>query len=186
MAETLREQFDESGRRIDQVREDGTAAWTACSGRWPKPCASSSTRAAGALTRCGRTAPAGLDDLQRQVAETLREQFDERAAGALTRCVRTAPPGLDNLQRQVAETLREQFEVTGQRIDETREHLLRVEADMAVVIEQLDRERYTVFKPLLRRAYRLGAVVAMRLPGPVRRLLQRLKRRRLQGRWPCG
>ena len=75
--------------------------------------------------------------------------------------------------------MREQFEVTGQRIDETREHLLRVEADMAVVIEQLDRERYTVFKPLLRRAYRLGAAVAMRLPGPVRRLLQRLKRRLL-------
>ena len=142
VAETLREQFDESGRRIDQVREDGAA---------------------------------GLDGLQRQVAETLREQFDE-SGRRIDQVREDGAAGLDNLQRQVAETLREQFEVTGQRIDETREHLLRVEADMAVVIEQLDRERYTVFKPLLRRAYRLGAAVAMRLPGPVRRLLQRLKR----------
>ena len=131
VAETLREQFDESSRRIGQVRED--------------------------------------------VAETLREQFDE-SGRRIAQVREDAAAGLDNLQRQVAETLREQFEVTGRRIDETREHLLRVEADMAVVIEQLDRERYTVFKPLLRRAYRLGAAVAMRLPGPVRRLLQRLKR----------
>ncbi len=142
VAETLREQFDESGRRIDQVREDGTA---------------------------------GLDDLQRQVTETLREQFDE-SGRRIDQVREDGAAGLDNLQQQVAETLREQFEVTGQRIDETREHLLRVKADMAVVIEQLDRERYTVFKPLLRRAYRLGVAVAMRLPGPVRRLLQRLKR----------
>ena len=99
---------------------------------------------------------AGLDNLQRQVAETLREQFDE-SGRRIDQVREDGAAGLDNLQRQVAETLREQFEVTGQRIDETREHLLRVEADMAVVIEQLDRERYTVFKPLLRRAYRLGA-----------------------------
>ena len=50
---------------------------------------------------------------------------------------------------------------------------------MATLVEQLNRERYTVFKPLLRRAYRFGAAIAMRLPEPARRLLQRLKRRLL-------
>ena len=108
-----------------------------------------------------------INELQEQVAETLREQFD--ASGRR----------IDELQEQVAETLREQFDVTGQRIDKTREHLLQVEADMAMVIEQLNRERYTVFRPLLRWAYRLGAAATMRLPEPARRFLQRLKRRLL-------
>ena len=100
-----------------------------------------------------------------------------------------------NLQRQFAETQREQFGVTSRRIDEaqaasvaglanlqrqfaeTHEHLFRIEAEMTTVIEQLNRERYTVFKPLLRRTYRLGAAIAMRLPEPIERWLRRWKRR---------
>ena len=113
-----------------------------------------------------------------ELAATLREQL-EATGQRIDQVQEDGIAGLEDLQRQVAETQREQFDVTGQRIDETRGHLLQVEADMAMVIEQLNRERYTVFRPLLRWAYRLGAAVAMRLPGPARRFLQRLKRRLL-------
>ena len=178
VAETLREHLDESGRRIDQVREDAAAGLDGLQRQVAETLREHLDESGRRIDQVREDAAAGLDGLQRQVAETLREQFDE-SGRRIDQVREDAAAGLDGLQRQVAETLREQFEVTGQRIDETREHLLRVEADMAVVIEQLDRERYTVFKPLLRRAYRLGAAVAMRLPGPVRRLLQRLKRRLL-------
>ena len=50
---------------------------------------------------------------------------------------------------------------------------------MAALIELLNRERYTVLKPLLRRTYRFAVSVAMRLPAPMVRRLQRWKRRLL-------
>ena len=121
---------------------------------------------------------AGLANLQQQVAETLREQFAE-GSRRIDETHAASVAGLANLHWQVAETLREQFAEGSRRIDEIRGHLLRVEEDMATLVEQLNRERYTVFRPLLRRTYRFGVAVAMRLPAPVRRQLQRLKRRLL-------
>ena len=126
---------------------------------------------------------AGLSRLQQQFAETQREQFGvtsrriDEAQANLQATSRRIDEAQANLQQQFAETQREQFEMASRRIDLTYEHLLQVEAEMTTIVEQLNRERYTVFKPLLRRMYRLGAAIAMRLPGPIERWLRRWKRR---------
>lgn len=143
----------------------------------------------GQLAQSAQRSATDLLSLRTQVTATLREQFDvfgqrigelqeqvaeqfDESGRRIDQVQEDGVAGLEDLQRQVAATLREQSDVTGRR-------LLQVEADMALIVEQLNRERYTVFRPLLRRAYRLGAAVAMRLPGPARRSLQRLKRRLL-------
>ena len=71
---------------------------------------------------------------------------------------------------------RQQAEDVGLRLLEAQSTAQRIETDMTALIGLLNRERYTVLKPLLRRAYRLAVAVAMRLPAPVIQRLQRWKR----------
>ena len=83
----------------------------------------------------------------------------------------------DALQRQVADTLRAQSEATGRRIEDVQAYIHQIESDLANLMELLNQERYTVFKPLLRWTYRLAVGLAMRTPEPVQRQLRRLRRR---------
>ncbi len=135
----------------------------------------------------------GLDKLQRQFADTLHEQAEkngQRLAAAensqqgLERQLRhdidgvnqRVGEGLDNLQQQVAASLQEQFAQMSQVAERNAAELRRMQADLAILGELLNTERYTVIKPLLRRAYRLAAAFALRLPAPVQRGLRRLRR----------
>ena len=51
----------------------------------------------------------------------------------------------------------------------------RLQSAMSTLMDLLNKERFTVFKPLLRRAYRLAAALTSRLPAPLRRPLRRLR-----------
>ena len=124
VTDTLREQFNESGRRIDEAHAASVA---------------------------------GLANLQRQVTDTLTEQFNE-SGRRIDEAHAASVAGLANL--------RQQLDAAGRRIDETRTHLV-------ALVEQLNRERYTVFKPLLRWAHRLATAAARRLPTPIKGLLRR-------------
>ena len=90
---------------------------------------------------------------------------------------------LVELGNQHAAMLREQAIETGRRIDFVQSRLQRVEtdnaqahADLAVANELLNRERFTVLKPMLRKAWRLGTGMLERLPDPVEKPLRKLKR----------
>ena len=81
------------------------------------------------------------------------------------------------------EAMREQAIETGRRIDRVQHQLERVEADnararadLAIANEMLNRERFTILKPTLRKAWRIGVRTLERLPGPVEKLLRRFKR----------
>ena len=81
------------------------------------------------------------------------------------------------------DAMREQVMETGRRIDRAQHQLQRVEADntraradLAIANELLNRERFTVLKPMLRKVWRLGVRMIERLPGPVEKSLRRFKR----------
>ena len=171
--ETLREQHAETGRRI--------------------------TQAESRLGEAQRTEQAAMGaGLQKQVEETLREQHAEtgrRITQAESRLGEAQAAMGAGLQKQVEETLREQNAETGRRIEqaefslqgqlgELRTQLARLRADtdranrdLALANQLLNKERYSVFKPLLRWAYRLGVAFIARLPEPVERQLRRVKRK---------
>ena len=192
LGETLREQYAETGRRIDQAESR--------------------------LGEAQRAAQAELGSgLQRQLGETLREQHAEtgrridQVESRLGEAQQAAQAELGSgLQRQLGETLREQYAETGRRIDlaesrlgeaqraaqaelgsglqrqlgdlrtqlaKLRKDTERANEDLALANRLLNKERYSVIKPLLRRAYRLGAAVTSRLPAPVERWLRRVKRK---------
>ena len=155
VAATLRDQHEDTGRRLE---------------------------AAGAhlQRQQQRQQEESQANLQEQVAATLRDQHEDigrrlEAAGAHLQ--RQQEESQANLQEQVAATLRDQHEDTGRRLDEVQARIQQTEADLTTLTELLNQERYTVFKPLLRRAYRLGVALTLRLPGPVQRQLRRLKQR---------
>ena len=123
--------------------------------------------------------------LREQMAETLRGQFAE-----VGRRVGEAETMLSESQQKRHEALasqhREQFAEVGRRIEQVQSQLLTVEsglersrADLAFANELLNKERYSVLKPLLRRTYRFGARTVQRLPAPVEQRLRRLKRKLL-------
>ena len=60
--------------------------------------------------------------------------------------------------------------------EEARAALEHEREDIALLHQALSKEKTTVFKPLLRRVYRLGVAVTLRMPSPIRRRLIRLKR----------
>ena len=126
--------------------------------------------------------------LQDQVTGTLQEQFGalsgriEEAESRLRREQQESQAaGLARLEAQIAATLREQFAVLSGRIDEVQARSAQTRDELVLLNELLDRERFSVVKPILRRAYRLGAAVTRRMPGPVERRLRQLKRRLIPG-----
>jgi len=128
------------------------------------------------LTELGRQQNDTASDLQRQVGETLREQYEEtgrRIEGAETRlgeAQRSAHAELaSGLQRQIGEL--------GTQLAQLRADTERANEDLAFASQLLNKERYSIFKPLLRWAYRLGVAFIARLPGPVERQIRRVKRK---------
>ena len=129
---------------------------------------------------------AGLARLQEQVTGTLQEQFtalsgriDEAESRLRSEQQESGSAGLARLQEQVTGTLREQFAVLSGRIDEVQSRWMQTRQELALLNDLLNKERYTVVKPLLRRGYRLGVAIVRRMPGPVERQLRRLKQRLL-------
>ena len=131
--------------------------------------------------------------LQQQVAKTLKDQFAEtsdRILNTETRLAETLHRRQEELkgglQAQIAETGRRLAEMQALQEATTREQDLRIgrleadharaRADLAIANEMLNRERFTVLKPMLRKAWRLGVGTLERLPGPVARPLRRFKR----------
>ena len=164
------------------------------------------------LTELGRQQSSNASGLQKQVAETLREQYAEtgrrieQSESRLGEAQRAGQAALGaGLQKQFGETLREQHAETGRRMGETqrligemgrrigategrigelqsqlaalRADTERANASLAFANQLLNKERYSVFKPLVRWAYRIGVAFIARLPGPVERGLRRLKRK---------
>ncbi|MDE0001832.1 MAG: glycosyltransferase [Rhodospirillaceae bacterium] len=94
------------------------------------------------------------------------------------------------LQGLYEAAMREQSIETGRRIDRVLHQLERVEADVAQVHaenararadlatanEMLNRERFTVLKPMLRKVWRLGVRTMERLPLPAENRLRSFKR----------
>ncbi len=162
VAATLRDQHEDTGRRLEAAG------------------AHLQRQQEESQANLRRQQQEGQANLQEQVAATLRDQHEDigrrlEAAGAHLQ--RQQEESQANLQEQVAATLREQHENTGRRLDEVQARIQQTEADLTTLTELLNQERYTVFKPLLRRAYRLGVALTLRLPGPVQRQLRRLKQR---------
>ena len=171
--ETLREQQAETGRRIEQA-ESGLQKQLG-----------ETLREQQAET--GRRIEQAESGLQKQLGETLREQYAETG-----RRIEQAESGL---QKQLGETLREQQAETGRRIEQAESSLQRqlgelrtqlaelradterANRDLALANQLLNKERYSIFKPLLRWAYRLGVAFIARLPEPVERQLRRAKRK---------
>ncbi len=160
MAETLRGQFAEVGRRVGEAE----------------------TMLSESQQKRHEALASGLRE---QMAETLRGQFAE-----VGRRVGEAETMLSESQQKRHEALasqhREQFAEVGRRIEQVQSQLLTVEsglersrADLAFANELLNKERYSVLKPLLRRTYRFGARTVQRLPAPVEQRLRRLKRKLL-------
>ena len=115
-----------------------------------------------------RTA-SGLAETQRQQSEDVERRLLEVQA-QLSATQRQQSEDMGRRLLEVQESLQAQFE-------EVRSRAQRTETSMTALIELLDEERYTVLKPLLRRAYRFAVAAAMRLPAPMIRRLQHWKRR---------
>ena len=170
---TLREQQSDTGRRIDQVEARLTEAHR-------------------------QRQEAGLAGLQEQFTATLREQQSDtgrridQVEARLTEAHRQRQEaGLAGLQEQFTATLREQQSDTGRRIDqlhaglqEVQAGLERSRADLVQANELLNRERYSLLRPLLRRVYRFVSRIVDRLPAPVGQRLRRLKRKLLPSSMP--
>ena len=150
------------------------------------------------LSELGRQQASSALDLQEQLAQTLREQHAEtgrriaQAESRLGEAQRAGQAALGSgLQEQLAQTLREQHVETGRRFDgsqreigELRSQLAQLRSDtehanedLALANQLLNKERYSVLKPLLRWAYRLGVAFVARLPEPVEGWLRRAKRK---------
>ena len=129
-------------------------------------------------------------DTETRLDETLRQRQQEHTA-ALQKEFETglqaqsAETGrrLVEIGNQHVEVMREQAIETGRRIDRVQFQLQRVEADnaqahadLAVANELLNRERFTVLKPMLRKAWRLGVTILRHLPGPIEKTLRSFKR----------
>ena len=199
---TLQEQFaalsgriDETESRLRREQQEGHTAGLAglqeqVSGTLQEQFAALSGRIDETESRLRREQQeghtAGLAGLQEQVSGTLQEQFaalsgriDETESRLRREQQEGHTAGLAGLQEQVSGTLQEQFAVLSGRIDEVQSQWMQTRQELALLNDLLDRERYTVFKPLLRRAWRLGVAIAKRMPGPVERQLRRLKQRLL-------
>ena len=131
--------------------------------------------------------------LQQQLKETLQEQFAEvssRIVDTEARLAEVQKQRQDEhstaLQREFEvglQALQGQFVETNSRINQIQTELRTVEADhararadLATANQLLNRERYTVLKPMLRKAWRLGVGMTERLPDGVERQLRRFKR----------
>ena len=175
---TLREQSEESGRRLEDL------------GRRLEASQRSHSEAAAAL--------------QSQFSATLREQSEESGrrledlGRRLEASQRSHSEAAAALQSQFSATLREQSEESGRRLEDLgrrleasqRSHseaaaalqsqfsatLEELEQRMEALLKLLNRERYTIFKPLLRWSYRLAIALVMKLPVPMARYLRRWKR----------
>ena len=168
VAQSLREQFAEVTRRLEDT----------------------GVRLSESQQRRHEDFAAGL---QKQVAQSLREQFaetgrhiEETEARLAEHQRQSQTAGFAALQEQFTATLREQSTETGHRFEQVQLQLLNLEsglerslADLAFANALLNRERYSVLKPLLRRAYRLGVRMIERLPASVEQRLRRLKRKLL-------
>ena len=168
VAQSLREQFTEVTRRLEDT----------------------GVRLSESQQRRHEDFAAGL---QKQVAQSLREQFaetgrhiEETEARLAEHQRQSQTAGFAALQEQFTATLREQSTETGRRFEQFQSQLLNLEsglersrADLAFANALLNRERYSVLKPLLRRAYRLGVRMTEHLPAPVEQRLRRLKRKLL-------
>ena len=108
-----------------------------------------------------------ITELQSLQAATMREQASETDRRIME---------LQNLHEA---TMRNQATETDRRIERIQRQLERVEnarADLAIANEMLNRERFTVLKPVLRKVWRLGHRTLERLPGPVAKPLRAFKR----------
>ena len=115
-----------------------------------------------------------LDGAQRQIGDTLREQYTEmgrRILRAESRIGEAQRAGLAELEAQHAEVGR-RLDGAQRQIGETALTIRQLHADteranenLALANQLLNKERYSVFKPLLRWAYRLGIAFIVRLPG---------------------
>ncbi len=166
VTETFHEQFGEVSRRLED----------------------SETRVAEAQRRQHDELASSL---QKQVAQTLREQSDETGRrveamatqqrksqeAALAAQRESQEAGLAALQEQFAQTLREQSTRLQAQVLDVKAGLEQSRADLVLANELLNRERYSVIKPLLRRAYRLGVRSIERLPASVEQRIRRLKRK---------
>ena len=168
VADTLREQSAESGRHLLQVVERNAAV---LQGQF-----------SDALHEQWAETGSRLEVLQGQVADTLREQSAESGRHLLQVVERNAAV----LQGQFSDALRAQWAETGSRLESMNQHLdsqevelRQTQAHLVRLGELLNAERYTVFKPLLRRAYRFGVALAKRSPMPLQQGLRWLKRRLL-------
>ena len=165
LEETLREQHAETGRRL-----------------------------AKAETRISGTLGAGL---QKQLGDTLREQHAEtgrrltQAESRIGEAQRAARAEMESgFQRQQAETgqrldgAERQITELGAQLAQLRADTERANEDLALANQLLNKERYSVFKPMLRWVYRLGVAFIARLPEPVERQLRRIKRKLVRRSMP--
>ena len=111
-----------------------------------------------------------VDDASRQLQE-LSAAYEERLAE------------LDEA-RQALEDANETLRATEAALDQSEgkvDHLQRHADQLAKnyqdVVDALNRERLSILKPVLRRAYRRTKVIANKLPGPVANLGRRIKNR---------
>lgn len=164
LEKTLQEQYAETGRRIVQAESR-----------------------IGETQRKGQAALGA--DLQKQLGETLREQHAD--AG---RRIERAELRLGAAQAELGSGLQKQHADMGRRIEraesglerqigelrtqlaQLRSDTERANEDLALANQLLNKERYSVIKPLLRWVYRFGVAFISRLPGPVERQLRRAKR----------
>ena len=116
---------------------------------------------------------------QQQVAQSLKEQY-ATVVGRLEETDLRFAEG----QQQLAQSLNEQSDATGRRFEQMYAEILEIKsglqqsrADLAFANELLNRERYSVFKPVLRRAYRTSVKLIHRLPVPIQQRIRRLKRK---------
>ncbi len=133
-----------------------------------------STRILDTETRLNET----LQKRQEELHQTLQMRQEE-----LNQTLHRHQETLHNRQQELHALLQEQSAETGRRIDRVQQHLDRTDADLArartdllVANEMLNRERFTVLKPLLRKAWRLGTRTLERLPAPAEQRLRGFKR----------
>ena len=166
-----RQQTDQATRLQQQVQETLQDQFTEVSGR----IADTETRLAETLRQRQQEHTAAL---QKEFEAALQAQSAETGR----RLVELGNQHIE-LGNQHVEMMRQQAMETGRRIDRVQFQLQRVEADnaqahadLAVANELLNRERFTILKPMLRKAWRLGVTVLRHLPGPIEKTLRSFKR----------
>ncbi len=83
--------------------------------------------------------------------------------------------------RQQLEQKEQQVESLSRAIEELQHHYNSLLSYQSGLKDMLDRERYTVLKPVARRLYRSGAGVLQRMPPGIQRNIRRIKQRVLPG-----